>query len=205
MTYTYEANIKGHDGGWFVTFPDFPGAYSPGETLQEACEGAAESLRLTIAEHIDSGIPLPAPSMAAKPEAVFCVEVSDYYIARTKCMTVTEAAEELGVTPGRVSQLLSRGQLEARELDGQRLVTIESINRRKKNPPAPHRPKKQAPYGYRIAEDGAIEPDPETAPKVKEAIEHVANSDGSDWETLDRAVAEANGILRGNPPTPSED
>jgi|GEM_PF-373170 predicted RNase H-like HicB family nuclease len=171
MTYTYAATITEQDGGWFVSFPDFPGAYSFGSTMQEACRGAAESLRLTIAEHIDGGLPIPESSIEAKPEAVFCVEVSDYYIARTSCMTVTEAAAELGVSPSRVSQLLSRGQLEARELDGQRLVTIESINRRKANPPAPHRPKRQAPLGYRVAGDGTLEPDPETAPKVREALE----------------------------------
>lgn len=143
MIYTYEAKITEQDGGWFVSFPAFPGAYSPGETMREACEGAAESLRLTIAEYLDSGIPLPAPSIKAKPEAVFCVEVTDSFIAETKCMTLKQAAEELGVSQGRITQLLANGQLEACEAGGRRLATIASVNRRKANPPAPHRPKKR--------------------------------------------------------------
>lgn len=139
--YTYEATITEQDGGWFVSFPDLPGAYSFGRTVREACEGAAESLRLTIAEHIDTGLPLPESSIEAKPEAVFCVEVGDAFVAESKCMTVSEAAHELGVSVGRVSQLLSNGQLEVYQNGGTRMVTIASVLERKLNPPAPHRPK----------------------------------------------------------------
>lgn len=139
--YTYEATITEQDGGWFVSFPDLPGAYSFGHTVQEACEGAAESLRLTIAEYIDSGLAIQAQNIEAKPEAVFCVEVGDEYMAQTKCMTVSEAAHELGVSVGRVSQLLSNGQLEVYQNGGTRMVTIASVLERKLNPPAPHRPK----------------------------------------------------------------
>lgn len=142
MTYTYAATITEQDGGWFVSFPDFPGAYSPGATIAEACDGAAESLRLTIAEHIDTGLQLPAPNITAKPEAVFCVEVSDEFIAESKCMTATEAAQELGVTPGRVTQLLDAGLLEPYQFGGQRLVTIASVNARKQSAPRRGRPRK---------------------------------------------------------------
>lgn len=194
MTYTYRATIEAYDDSWFVSFPDLPAAYSSGATLQEACEGAAESLRLVIAEYLDSGMTLPESRIEDKPEAVFCVEVSDYYIARTKCMTVTEAAEELGVTPSRVSQLLSRGLLDAHELDGQRLVTIESINRRKANPPAPHRPPKSTLPGYRYADDGTLVADPETAPRIKAAYESLLTFEG----THDEAISEAARIINGD-------
>lgn len=142
MTYTYEATITEQDGGWFVSFPSFPGAYSFGSTVKEACDGAAESLRLTIAEHIDTGLQLPSSSIDTKPEAVFCVEVSDSFISESKCMTVTEAAQELGVTLGRVAQLLDAGLLEPYQFGGQRLVTIASVNARKQSSPRRGRPRK---------------------------------------------------------------
>lgn len=73
---------------------------------------------------------------------MFTVEVTDEDIATSRCMTIKQAAEELGVSISRVSQLVTRGTLEAYEHNGDRLVTIASVNERKANPPAPHRPKK---------------------------------------------------------------
>lgn len=59
-------------------------------------------------------------------------------------MTVSEAAEYLEVTPGRVSQLLSSGQLEPYMYGNTRLVTIASVNERLANKPEAHRPRKLA-------------------------------------------------------------
>ncbi|BAK45575.1 glycerol-3-phosphate dehydrogenase [Eggerthella sp. YY7918] len=43
------------------------------------------------------------------------------------------------MSPGRISQMLTSGQLEAYQNGGKRMVTIASVNERKANPPAPHR------------------------------------------------------------------
>lgn len=147
MMYTYEGAIERQEGGWLVTFPAFPGCLGDGDTVQAACESAALSLQLAIAEYVDEGMALPRQPINEPPRAVFTVEVTDSFIAETKCMTLKQAAEELGVSQGRITQLLTSGQLEAYEAGGKRLVTIASVNRRKANPPAPHRPKKKRAEG----------------------------------------------------------
>lgn len=193
MTYTYEGEIKEQEGGWLVTFPAFPGCFGGGDTVGEACENAAEALRLFIAESLDNGERLPRAEFSTPPQAVFVVEVTDEYIAETKCMTVSQAAQELGVSPGRVSQMLTSGQLEPYQHGGRRMVTIASVNDRKANPPAPHRPKRAIP-GYRYAEDGTLEVDPDEAPRVKAAIESLITFDG----TQDEAIREATRIVNGD-------
>ena len=46
---------------------------------------------------------------------------------------ISEAAEELGVSPGRVDQLLDSGQLVAAYPTGKRMVTISSVNECKRS------------------------------------------------------------------------
>ena len=144
MHYTYEADISytEEDKCWYVDFPDFNGeAYTDGSTLEEAVQNAAEVLSLTLCAYLDEGRALPAATFHNPPLSIVSVEVNDADIALSKCMTITDAAEELGVTPGRVSQLLTSGRLEAFEYGGKRMVTIASVNERKNNKPAPHRPR----------------------------------------------------------------
>lgn len=58
-------------------------------------------------------------------------------------MSVKQAAEALGVTRGRVAQLVEQGVLEADRLGGRTLVvTAESVERRRRENPGPGRPKK---------------------------------------------------------------
>lgn len=179
--YTYEGTIEKQEDGWFVAVPAFPGAFAGGATVGDACKEAAEALRLNIAEHLDAGTPLPPQEIGDTPQLVLCVDVTDEYVAETKCMTQAEAARELGVTTGRVAQLLSAGLLEPYQHGSRQLVTIASVNARKEHTPRRGRPrKKQAPVGYRYAEDGMLEPDPETAPRVKAAIERIAESYGAE-------------------------
>ena len=146
MNYVYEANIEysEEDRCWYVDFPDFDGeAYTDGETPEEAARNAAEALTLSICDFLDSGRPLPKATFHNPPRSIISVDVSDDTIAASRCMSVTDAAEELGVTPGRVSQLLSSGQLEVFEYGGTRLVTIASVNARLAEQPKAGRPRKQ--------------------------------------------------------------
>ena len=61
-----------------------------------------------------------------------------------ECMIFKQAAEELGISAGRLSQLVARGQLDSVTIDGKRMITIASVNEHKDNPPAPHRPRKDS-------------------------------------------------------------
>jgi antitoxin HicB len=50
------------EGGFVVTFPDFPFGITQGDTEEEAREMAADSLALVIESYIEQGTPLPDPS-----------------------------------------------------------------------------------------------------------------------------------------------
>ena len=149
MDFTYYAIVEEQEDGWFVDFPSFGGGvFAEGNTAQEAIACASETLRLAIAEYLDEGWRLPNQSTFETGICVFTVEVSDDYIAGSKCVTPKEAAEILGVSAGRISQMLNDGVLEAYVHGGRRLVTIASLNARKaasvkagrpKAPACPHR------------------------------------------------------------------
>ncbi len=143
MDYTYQGAISASEDGWYVDFPDFDGGcFADGNTIEEACKNAAETLRLTIATYIDDSKRLPPPTFCNLPQAVFTVEVSNEYVAVTKCMTPTQAADELGVSVPRIIAMIDQGILEPYQNGGQRLVTIASVNERKANPVRRGRPTK---------------------------------------------------------------
>lgn len=141
MVYTYDAIItKEEEGRYFVQFPQLPDAFTQGATRDEATERASEVLTLVLAGILNDGGQPPRQERVAEVVSV-CVNVTDAVIDATKCMTNAEAARELGVTSGRVSQLAKAGLLERVIVDGKPMVTIASVNARLANPPAPHRPR----------------------------------------------------------------
>ncbi len=144
MVYAYDAIItKEEDGGYFVQFPQLPDAFTQGATREEATERASEVLTMILAGILDDGGEPPRQERVAEVVSV-CVDVTDSVVNATKCMTNAEAAQELGITSGRVSQLVKAGLLERAIVDGKPMVTIASVNRRKSNPPAGHRPRREA-------------------------------------------------------------
>ncbi len=59
----YPAILEGDDAsGYGVSFPDFPGCVSGGDTLQEAALAAEQALRLHVRGMIEDGEALPAPT-----------------------------------------------------------------------------------------------------------------------------------------------
>ena len=145
MSYAYEAeySFQEEDEGWFVSFPAFEGAVAFGHTVDEACDNAATVLRLFIAQWLDDGRELPPRNYDMPPQALISVEVDDAYRVRTRCVTITQAAEELGVSIGRVSQLVTSGALEAIELEGRRYVTLASIAKYQAHRRPAGRPKRE--------------------------------------------------------------
>lgn len=144
MNYTYDAIIEEDEDGFSVSFPQLPEAITFGSTREEATRRAGEVLTLILAERIEDGTPLPEQKRVAEVVSVN-VEVSGEVIRKTKCCTVEEAAEKLGISASRVSQLASSGKLQAVQFGKKRMITIASVNERIANPPAPHRPKKKQP------------------------------------------------------------
>ena len=131
MDYTYEADITKVGGDWLITFPAFPGAFGGGRTMRKACRDASEALRMAIAQTISEGKKLPKATFHTPPKAVFCVQVDGTYIDETGSVSATEAAHMLGVTKGRVSQLVKAGKLDTVLVAGRSRITLTSINARK--------------------------------------------------------------------------
>ncbi|WP_248922898.1 type II toxin-antitoxin system HicB family antitoxin [Olsenella intestinalis] len=141
MRYVYDAVIERDEDGYAVSFPQFPEAVTFGATREEASRRAAEVLVLALAERIEEGGEIPSQERVAEVLSVG-VEVTGDDIDKSKCLTIDQAAQELGVSAGRVSQLASSGKLTAVTFGKRRMVTIASVNERKANPPLPSRPRK---------------------------------------------------------------
>jgi len=63
MKYIYAAIFEDADeGGYVVSFPDLPGCYSQGDTLNEAFEMAQSALAQWIEYLTDKKQPIPKPS-----------------------------------------------------------------------------------------------------------------------------------------------
>lgn len=131
MDYTYEADIEREDGDWLISFPAFPGAFGGGRTMRKACRDASEALRMAIAQSLSEDKKLPRATFHTPPKAVFTVQVDGSYIDETGSVTATEAARMLGVSKGRVSQLVKAGQLDTVLVGGRSRVTLASIDARK--------------------------------------------------------------------------
>ena len=98
MFYTYEGSIiRESEGGYTVAVPSFECMVAGGTSVKEACENAAGCLQLLIADMLDNDEPLPEATFGEAPQLVLCVEVGDGFIRESLCMTLAEAAEELGV------------------------------------------------------------------------------------------------------------
>lgn len=65
------------EGGFWITFPDFPECFTQGETLEEAYDMAVSSLGLCITDRLNEGTDLPKPSSPSDiiidPKAVLLV------------------------------------------------------------------------------------------------------------------------------------
>ncbi|SEC50497.1 Predicted nuclease of the RNAse H fold, HicB family [Rhizobiales bacterium GAS191] len=60
IEYHAVALILGEPGSYVVVFPDFPGAGTGGDTLQEAMERAADHLAVHVEGRIEAGLDMPA-------------------------------------------------------------------------------------------------------------------------------------------------
>ena len=147
--FVYEAEFTRNElGGYDVFYPDIPDAFTFGKNLNQSIGRAASVLQLILAEMIDDDKPIPLPIFRGHSEDVFrvavSVEVTPKFIEQSKCMTVTEAAKELGVTKGRITHMLDAGVLKPVLLGSKRVVTIASVSECKARSRKAGRPKNEA-------------------------------------------------------------
>jgi len=145
--YIYEATLEKEDSGkYYVYFPEFSGVCTSGKDINEAVSKAGEALELAIATCLDDGNKLPAPRFRGSEGNLvrigISVIVTDEMRLRMKCVTPSEAAKMLGVSKGRISQLLDAGVIQPVPFGNERLVTLASIHERLCSPRLTGRPRK---------------------------------------------------------------
>lgn len=131
MFHVYEFEVF-EDEGWYLAVPfDFQGG-TQGESYAEACEMAADWLRTECEYRAMHEEPFPKATFGNEPQRGGRVVVIGVEADRdtVRKVTASEAARRLGVSPGRVTQMIAANQLEGYR-EGQRTwVTIDSIEAR---------------------------------------------------------------------------
>lgn len=114
-----------------------------GSDLNEAVASAADFLSCLVDDHLMSGAELPAPDFGHQPQhsgKIIAVAVSRK-LADIPAVAATDAARMLGVSPARVSQLISAGLLDSWEGDAEIMVSRASVQARLADPPKTERQK----------------------------------------------------------------
>jgi len=163
MDYLYAAVIRPSDGGgYWAEVPDLPGCFGQGETFLDTLRSIADGMETHLAALEESGHEIPAAHEISIAESNVDHEVSSASDTATDARIVylrvdtarialgvpsvsaSEAARRLGVSPGRVSQLIASGQLVGRRYATGTLVSLESIEAYRQGNHPVGRPKKTA-------------------------------------------------------------
>lgn len=147
MLHVYEFEVFEGESGMLLAFPyDMEGG-TQGEDLKDVCEMAADWLQMEMEHRAMHDLPFPEATFGNEPthpggKTVIVAVNADKDTVRR--MTAAEAARRLGVTRGRVSQMVDAGLLDTFDLDGRKWVTEDSVNARLADAPKAGRPKKAA-------------------------------------------------------------
>jgi predicted RNase H-like HicB family nuclease len=145
LQYTYEFEMFQSEG-WFVAYPfDIEGA-TQGKDTEEVALMAADWLRIDIEHRLMHGMPVPKATFGNCPQEggnimIVSIEAS---LAALDVIPAYLAAERLGVSRARVSQMITAGLLEGFKKGRDTYVTNSSIKARLKEAPKAGRPRKEA-------------------------------------------------------------
>lgn len=148
MVVSYECVLERCDNQWSARFPQVPDVVVSASTRDEALHAATEALRSLACDSVNNGKTLARADHMAEV-ALVSVQVTSEDVELSRCMTMADAARELGVGQSRVSHLAAGGVLEAVNVAGRRLVTIASVKRYATERRSPGRPplRSRAPQG----------------------------------------------------------
>lgn len=142
MVYVYEFQIIQSEN-FFIALPfDFEGG-TQGETIQEVSEMTSDWLKTEIEHRLMHGIEIPAATFGNKTKKdgrLLLVAVSAS-LDTIEAVPAHKAAEMLGVSRGRISQMTALGLLDGYRIGRDAFVTIDSIAARKAEAPRAGRPK----------------------------------------------------------------
>lgn len=132
MLYLYEIEVF-KDDDYYIAVPfDFEGA-TEGFSKQECLEMAADLLTSEIQHRLMHRDNLPEPTIDNSPQyegKIYSLAI-DTGIGAIPRMLKSEAARTLGISQGRVTQLVKSGKLETFSYQGREYVTKASVDARK--------------------------------------------------------------------------
>lgn len=145
MLHVYEFEVF-EDEGMLLAFPYDMDGGTQGANFKEACEMAADWLQMEMEYRVIHGLPFPEATFDNEPRhggrnVVVAVNAGVDTVLK---VLPSEAARMLGVSPGRVTQMMDAGQLEWFEDAGRKWVTVYSIDARIAERPKAGRPRKDA-------------------------------------------------------------
>lgn len=145
MLHVYEFEVFESEG-LLLAFPyDMEGG-TQGEDFKDICEMAADWLQSEMEHRAMHELDIPEATFGNTPKhggQNIIVAVSAGVDTVQKVLP-SEAARMLGVTPGRVTQMVAANQLEAFEDAGRTWVTVASVEARLAEQPKAGRPRKLA-------------------------------------------------------------
>ncbi|MGB0133802.1 type II toxin-antitoxin system HicB family antitoxin [Dokdonella sp.] len=110
MNYRFPVTLtRDADGGFTVTFPDFPEGITQGDTEEECLAEARDCLDEVLASRVNSQEPIPLPSRIGK----FAIEPSAQLAAK---VALYEAFQESGFTRSALARSLEIAETEVRRM-----------------------------------------------------------------------------------------
>ncbi len=143
MLAVYEFELFESEGFVLAVPFDMDGG-TQGVNQKDAIEMAADWLKGEMEHRLMCKIPFPDPTFGNEPQhggriAIIAVEIN---LDAIDTVSASDAAEQLGVSRARVSQMLSSGQLEGYKKGRATFVTLESVKARLAEHPHAGRPRK---------------------------------------------------------------
>ena len=141
--YTYEFEMWRGENEWCIAPLSLPGA-TQGVDVEDACESAADLLREIVRDYLMKGERPPAPTFDNTLEhdgmrVVISVDVSLDDVTK---VSAAEAARMIGVTPSRITAMISSGLLDGWRDGRNTWVTESSVNARMAESHKAGRPRK---------------------------------------------------------------
>lgn len=134
------------EGGYSVEFPDLPGCFSCGDTFNDAVAMGADAAKTYVTSLLGHGEAVPEPRRHPRPldteDVMVFFETDPSYIVEDDVVSAAEASRMLGVSPGRITHLLSAGILDGYREGRRTWVSVASIERRLSETVKAGRPRK---------------------------------------------------------------
>lgn len=148
MKCIYQVVLTPDEEGYSVEVPDLPGCFTYGGTLEDALCMAADAMKTYVAAMLADGTEPPAFTEHSCPVGARCVDVffetDEDYIIDDDVVSASQAAKDLGVSRGRITQMMDAGILDGFRHERKTYITVASINARKQATPKAGRPKARA-------------------------------------------------------------